>query len=52
VPPANIVGRYLAPFLAAHAGLSECPAWIDEAAPVPVEVELESTPSGARPLAG
>jgi sulfide:quinone oxidoreductase len=43
-PPAKVVGRYLAPFLADHLGLEpEPPAQLREGA-VPVEVELD--PSG------
>jgi sulfide:quinone oxidoreductase len=43
-PPAKIVGRYLAPFLARHLGISEAlPDAVHERA-VPVEVEL--TPAG------
>jgi sulfide:quinone oxidoreductase len=42
-PPAKIVGRYLAPFLAEHMGLStEVPDAVKEAG-VPVEVELDSS---------
>jgi sulfide:quinone oxidoreductase len=42
-PPAKIVGRYLAPFLAEHLGLStELPPSVREAG-VPVEVELDPT---------
>ena len=47
-PPAKIVGRYLSPFLAKHAGIRE------EARPgsddVPVEVELEFVGGTVRPL--
>ncbi len=41
-PPAKIVGRYLAPFLAEHIGLSaEPPPGALAASPVQVDVELE-----------
>jgi hypothetical protein len=41
-PPAKIVGRYLAPFLAEHIGLSaEPPPHALAASPVQVDVELE-----------
>jgi sulfide:quinone oxidoreductase len=40
-PPAKIVGRYLAPFLAAHLGLSaEPPPDVLAASTIPVDVEL------------
>jgi len=40
-PPAKIVGRYLAPFLAAQLGLTDELAEAPPAGAVPVEVELE-----------
>jgi sulfide:quinone oxidoreductase len=40
-PPAKIVGRYLAPFLARHGGLSATPPPELVEAGIPVEVELE-----------
>jgi sulfide:quinone oxidoreductase len=43
-PPAKIVGRYLAPFLAERMGLSQVLPDAAQASAVPVEVEL--TPSG------
>jgi sulfide:quinone oxidoreductase len=43
-PPAKIVGRYLAPFLAQHLGLSKILPDAARASALPVEVEL--TPSG------
>lgn len=43
-PPAKIVGRYLAPFLAARMGLSEAPP----AEGVQVDVELDYRPAGAQ----
>jgi sulfide:quinone oxidoreductase len=39
-PPAKIVGRHLAPFLASHMGLSVTPPRIEEGKTVEVEVEL------------
>jgi sulfide:quinone oxidoreductase len=50
-PPAKIVGRYLAPYLAAHAGIREPSTWAPEVDAVPVDVELELGPTGARPIA-
>jgi sulfide:quinone oxidoreductase len=50
-PPAKIVGRYLAPYLAAHAGIREPSSWAPEVDAVPVDVELELGPTGARPIA-
>jgi hypothetical protein len=49
-PPAKIVGRYLAPYLAAHAGIREPSTWAPEVASVPVDVELELGPTGPRPM--
>jgi sulfide:quinone oxidoreductase len=43
-PPAKIVGRYLAPFLAKHLGLSKVLPDAAQASAVPVEIEL--TPAG------
>lgn len=43
-PPAKIVGRYLAPFLAEHLGLSKILPDAARASALPVEVEL--TPAG------
>jgi sulfide:quinone oxidoreductase len=40
-PPAKIVGRYLAPFLADHLGLVVAPPQLDEQDAVEVDVELE-----------
>ena len=45
-PPAKIVGRYLAPFLAAHAGISEEPPGADRGA-LQIEVELAPERPGA-----
>jgi sulfide:quinone oxidoreductase len=39
-PPAKIAGRYLAPFLATHVGLSAPPPETRESLPVDVEVDL------------
>ena len=39
-PPAKIVGRHLAPFLAQHLGLSEVPPDARRETTVPVEIEL------------
>jgi sulfide:quinone oxidoreductase len=50
-PPAKIVGRYLAPYLAARAGIREPSTWSPEGDAVPVDVELELGPTGARPVA-
>jgi sulfide:quinone oxidoreductase len=47
-PPAKIVGRYLAPFLASHLGLSGEPPELASGAAIPVEVELDAA---GRPLA-
>ena len=47
-PPAKIVGRYLAPFLARHLGLSELLP--DAARKSAVEVEIELDPRRARSL--
>lgn len=44
-PPAKIVGRYLAPFLAARMGLSEAPPAGES---VQVDVELDYRPAGAQ----
>jgi hypothetical protein len=46
-PPAKIVGRYLAPFLAKHLGLSKVLPDAARAAALPVEVELTATSHGA-----
>jgi sulfide:quinone oxidoreductase len=45
-PPAKIVGRYLAPFLAKHLGLSKVLPDAARAAALPVEVELTATSHG------
>jgi sulfide:quinone oxidoreductase len=45
-PPAKIVGRYLAPFLAAHVGLG--PTLSESARSSAVEIEVELDPHGAR----
>jgi len=45
-PPAKIVGRYLAPFLAAHLGLSKILPDAARDSALPVEVEVELTPAG------
>ncbi len=43
-PPAKVVGRYLAPFLASHLGITErLPAGASEA--IEIEVELDSAPA-------
>lgn len=47
-PPTKIVGRYLSPFLAMHAGIGEEPP--RELGHVPVEVELELVGGSLRPL--
>ena len=46
-PPAKIVGRYLAPFLAEHLGLSHEPLPELESTAVPIEVELDPSGHGA-----
>jgi sulfide:quinone oxidoreductase len=46
-PPAKIVGRYLAPFLATHLGLATAPPRIDDRNAVEVEVELAREHVGA-----
>jgi sulfide:quinone oxidoreductase len=50
-PPAKIVGRYLAPYLAEHAGIREPSTWAPDVDAVQVDVELELGPAGARPIA-
>ena len=45
-PPAKIVGRYLAPFLAQHLGLSELPPDAARESAVPVEIELNPAAHG------
>ncbi|HSB38255.1 MAG TPA: FAD/NAD(P)-binding oxidoreductase [Gaiellaceae bacterium] len=45
-PPAKIVGRYLAPFLAKHLGLSKILPDAARASALPVEVELTATGHG------
>ena len=45
-PPAKIVGRYLAPFLAKHLGLSKVLPDAARASALPVEVELTATGHG------
>jgi len=47
-PPAKIVGRYLAPFLAERLGLSEGPPPAARQGAVTVEVELDPQHAGAR----
>jgi sulfide:quinone oxidoreductase len=42
-PPAKVVGRYLAPFLAAVAGVEAPPALTPPAGAVAIEVELDAT---------
>lgn len=46
-PPAKIVGRHLAPFLAEHLGLSESLAEKPKYGAVPIEVELDPEHRGA-----
>jgi sulfide:quinone oxidoreductase len=46
-PPAKIVGRYLAPFLATHLGLSKILPDAARDSALPVEVELSPTGHGA-----
>jgi len=46
-PPAKIVGRYLAPFLAAHLGLSKILPDAARDSALPVEVELTPSSHGA-----
>lgn len=46
-PPAKIVGRHLAPFLAEHLGLAESLAEKPKHGAVPIEVELDSEHRGA-----
>lgn len=46
-PPAKIVGRYLAPFLASHLGAAVAPPRVDEWNAVEIEVELERGSVGA-----
>jgi sulfide:quinone oxidoreductase len=51
-PPAKIVGRYLAPYLAERVGIREPSAWtLDDDDGIPIDVELELGPTGARPIA-
>jgi len=45
-PPAKIVGRHLAPFLASHMGLSVTPPQIERGKAVEVEVELKRGQAG------
>ena len=45
-PPAKIVGRYLAPFLARHLGLSELLPDAARESAVPVEIELDPAEHG------
>jgi sulfide:quinone oxidoreductase len=45
-PPAKIVGRHLAPFLAKHLGLSDEPPDTARESAVPVEIELAPTGHG------
>ncbi len=46
-PPAKIVGRHLAPFLAEHLGLSESLAERHKRGAVPIEIELDPERRGA-----
>jgi sulfide:quinone oxidoreductase len=46
-PPAKIVGRHLAPFLAEHLGLSELPPAAARGSAVEIEVELDPAHHGA-----
>ena len=46
-PPAKIVGRHLAPFLASHMGLSEAPPRVEGGKAVEVEVELDPQHTGS-----
>jgi hypothetical protein len=46
-PPAKIVGRYLAPFLATHLGLSQILPDAARDSALPVEVELSPAGHGA-----
>jgi sulfide:quinone oxidoreductase len=46
-PPAKIVGRYLAPFLAEHLGLSKILPDAARASALPVEIELTSSALGS-----
>jgi sulfide:quinone oxidoreductase len=46
-PPAKIVGRHLAPFLAKHLGLSELLSDEERESAIPVEIELSSTAHSA-----
>jgi sulfide:quinone oxidoreductase len=46
-PPAKIVGRHLAPFLAKHLGLAEVLPDAARGTAVPVEVELTAAAHGA-----
>jgi sulfide:quinone oxidoreductase len=48
-PPAKIVGRYLAPFLAERLGLPETPVGAPQA--VAVEIELDAQAAGLQPTA-
>jgi sulfide:quinone oxidoreductase len=48
-PPAKIVGRYLAPYLAERVGIREPSTWMLDDEAIPVELELG--PTGARPIA-
>ncbi|MEK6276121.1 MAG: FAD/NAD(P)-binding oxidoreductase [Actinomycetota bacterium] len=48
-PPAKIVGRHLARFLAARMGLSESPPRLERESAVRVEVELDPRQAGAWP---
>ena len=46
-PPAKIVGRYLAPFLASHLGLSAAPPRVEGGKAVEIEVELDPQRPGS-----
>ncbi|HEX9350806.1 MAG TPA: FAD-dependent oxidoreductase [Gaiellaceae bacterium] len=46
-PPAKIVGRHLAPFLAAHMGLSDAPPRVEEGKAIEIEVELDPRRAGS-----
>jgi len=45
-PPAKIVGRHLAPFLASHMGVSGAPPRVEEGKAIKIEVELDPQRAG------
>jgi hypothetical protein len=47
-PPAKIVGRYLAPFLGAFAGVESPPEAPAAPSAVPIEVELQRSPPDSK----